>query len=493
MCIEKPSGTRLGNVRSFDTILDRRVFKPARSGATSRTPIRRALARSGKLGRLHTVHASIYKQSATTTLPPRTEPPRDIIDWDQWLGPERRGGRSTMAYVVERRWRGYTNSTSGPSFSTGAHTRSTSASGRTTPTNHARRYAPDGGHDLRALRQRREARMRPGGWSASGAGGRRSDFAVARPHLPGALDGARLGRDRDNVRSNGTPSLRASGARSHASTETCAAHPNFALRETRGEPAAHENVMRHTHTLPRRRDRVAASAARFASIPQVEYIVDESQPDARRAMRLPWHCDPPRKFSLPRPSGSVAACRFDGLVRRRQSAKDRRAHRRRAIEHDLFARARACQQLTVVRTQRPPVLASLLADEKHSHYAREAQERALPAAGEALRAAMRRLEGDLLIGVVNPLACALRTGGCPRCANSPPIRRRSRPQLPRLVAWARLKRRFPARGSRPPRPSIRAAAARPAVIAEAMRAEGHRRGRDLLLISAQCPHPRTLA
>ncbi len=46
------------------------------------------LARSGKLGKIHTVHASIYNlQVLHDWLPAEPLPDRDFIDWDLWLGP----------------------------------------------------------------------------------------------------------------------------------------------------------------------------------------------------------------------------------------------------------------------------------------------------------------------------------------------------------------------------------------------------------------------
>jgi hypothetical protein len=48
------------------------------------------LARSGKLGQLHTLHASIayYRpQIVHTWLPAEPEPPKEVVDWDLWLGP----------------------------------------------------------------------------------------------------------------------------------------------------------------------------------------------------------------------------------------------------------------------------------------------------------------------------------------------------------------------------------------------------------------------
>jgi HEAT repeat protein len=72
---------------------------------------------------------------------------------------------------------------------------------------------------------------------------------------------------------------------------------------------------------------------------------------------------------------------------------------------DLAARARALQQLAVVGSaEAVPVLAGLLADPQLGQYARDGLEQ-MPdaAAGAALRAALERLEGRFLIGVVNSL------------------------------------------------------------------------------------------
>ncbi len=46
------------------------------------------LARRGRLGKIHTVYAStlVFKMM-TTWLPAQPEPPKEILDWDLWLGP----------------------------------------------------------------------------------------------------------------------------------------------------------------------------------------------------------------------------------------------------------------------------------------------------------------------------------------------------------------------------------------------------------------------
>jgi predicted dehydrogenase len=48
------------------------------------------LARSGKLGELTTLHAEkapIQPEYYRITLPAETEPPKEVFDWDTWLGP----------------------------------------------------------------------------------------------------------------------------------------------------------------------------------------------------------------------------------------------------------------------------------------------------------------------------------------------------------------------------------------------------------------------
>jgi len=64
------------------------------------------LARSGKLGKIHTVHASILPlKESHEKLPGEPEPPVDIVDWDRWLGPSPL--RPYNKKYVQGGWRGY--------------------------------------------------------------------------------------------------------------------------------------------------------------------------------------------------------------------------------------------------------------------------------------------------------------------------------------------------------------------------------------------------
>ena len=71
----------------------------------------------------------------------------------------------------------------------------------------------------------------------------------------------------------------------------------------------------------------------------------------------------------------------------------------------VYAKAKACQQLAVVGDKAAvPALAALLADPQLSHYARFGLEPIRdPSVDEALRAALGRVKGKLLVGVINSI------------------------------------------------------------------------------------------
>lgn len=73
----------------------------------------------------------------------------------------------------------------------------------------------------------------------------------------------------------------------------------------------------------------------------------------------------------------------------------------------VYAKAKACQALGMKGDESAvPALAALLADPQLSHYARYGLEPMPgPAADEALRAAMGKVKGKLLVGVINSIGC----------------------------------------------------------------------------------------
>jgi predicted dehydrogenase len=122
---EKPCGLTIGLCKALDETIQQtgRVFQAGtqrRSVANFQAAVR--LAQSGKLGKLHTLFASVYTPSIETTwLPGEPTPPRDVVDWDLWLGPA--PWRPYNHHYVEGGWRGYWDFDSGAKLlDWGAHT-----------------------------------------------------------------------------------------------------------------------------------------------------------------------------------------------------------------------------------------------------------------------------------------------------------------------------------------------------------------------------------
>jgi len=80
------------------------------------------LARSGRLGKIHTVHASILRLGESHNwLPAEPEPAIDVVDWDRWLGPA--PWRPYNKKYVQGHWRGYYDFHGGAALPEwGAHT-----------------------------------------------------------------------------------------------------------------------------------------------------------------------------------------------------------------------------------------------------------------------------------------------------------------------------------------------------------------------------------
>lgn len=79
------------------------------------------LVHSGKLGKLHTVHANTLDPKTTHEwLPAEPEPPKDVCDWDQWLGPC--PWRPFNQRYVNGGWRGFFDFHGGGILEWGSHT-----------------------------------------------------------------------------------------------------------------------------------------------------------------------------------------------------------------------------------------------------------------------------------------------------------------------------------------------------------------------------------
>jgi len=122
---EKPCGITIGLCQELAATMHRekRVFQ-AGTQRRSVPNFQKAveMVHAGKLGKLHTMHASVYIPSLDNTwLPGQPTPPRDVIDWNLWLGPA--PWRPFNEAYCKGRWRGQWDFDSGARLlDWGAHT-----------------------------------------------------------------------------------------------------------------------------------------------------------------------------------------------------------------------------------------------------------------------------------------------------------------------------------------------------------------------------------
>jgi predicted dehydrogenase len=122
---EKPCGLTIANCQDLADTMKRtgRVFQ----AGTQRRSVPNFqfavdLARSGKLGKIHTLYASVYTPTLDNSwLPGEPTPPRDVVDWNLWLGTA--PWRPYNKAYVNGKWRGYYDFDSGARLlDWGAHT-----------------------------------------------------------------------------------------------------------------------------------------------------------------------------------------------------------------------------------------------------------------------------------------------------------------------------------------------------------------------------------
>ncbi|MCA9193829.1 MAG: Gfo/Idh/MocA family oxidoreductase [Planctomycetales bacterium] len=122
---EKPCGITIRDCQQLSATMDsqNRIFQ----AGTQRRSVRNFqvavdLVHSGKLGKLHTMHASVYTPVLDNAwLPAEKQPARDVIDWNMWLGPA--PWRPFNQAYVNGKWRGQWDFDSGARLlDWGAHT-----------------------------------------------------------------------------------------------------------------------------------------------------------------------------------------------------------------------------------------------------------------------------------------------------------------------------------------------------------------------------------
>ena len=246
------------------------------------------LARSGRLGRIHTVHAGILPlEESHAWLPAEEEPSPDIVDWDRWLGPA--PWRPYNQDYVRGRWRGYYDFHGGAALPEwGSHTidlcQWAAHADDTTPVE----FSAEGQTLYGRYRNDTRLVMRLAGFKGEG------DWVV-----PGTCP-VRFEGDEGWVEAADTGKIAVSSPNLLASPmpeETAGTDPTQHVRDfldcmkSRAKPAANANVTRRGHIV----SHAASIGWRLGRTvkfnPDTETFINDPEANrmCSRARRAPWH------------------------------------------------------------------------------------------------------------------------------------------------------------------------------------------------------------
>ena len=287
---EKPCGITIGDCQELDVAMNRygRVFQAGtQRRSVSNFQFAVHLARSGKLGKIHTLHASIYKlQVLHNWLEAQPEPAREVCDWDRWLGPA--PWRPYNKQYVQGRWRGYFDFDSGATLlDWGAHTvdlcQWANDADETMPVS----YRPDGGTIHAEYANGVKLVLRLGGFSGEGQW---LGLGTCPVRFEGDEGWVETG-DNGDIAAEPASLLGERKLFALKGTDPAGHTRNFFdCMKSRALPAAHSGVMRHSH--------IACHAAAIAwqlgrkvtFDPDKEQFIgdDEANNMRSRAKRAPW-------------------------------------------------------------------------------------------------------------------------------------------------------------------------------------------------------------
>lgn len=244
------------------------------------------LAQDGKLGNLHTLHASIYElEDRHDWLPAQPEPPRDVVDWDMWLGPA--PWRPFNRTYVDGGWRGYYDFDSGAKLlDWGAHTldlcQAAAGADGSTPTE----YEPLDVKDDNVIECRYsngiKVVLRKSGWLGLGT------CPVRFEGDEGWIETGDSGRSvvsLDSLRAE-LPDPTITGT-----TPTTHARNFLDCVKSRGKTACNEDVMRKSHVACHAAAIAWKLKRKLAFDPVKEEFVNDAEANKMRsrAMRPPWN------------------------------------------------------------------------------------------------------------------------------------------------------------------------------------------------------------
>jgi predicted dehydrogenase len=297
---EKPCGLSMGECQALAEVVQRtgRVFQ----AGTQRRNVPNYqfavhLAHSGRLGRLHTMHACILKPGRLHRwLPAQPEPPPEVVDWDLWIGPA--AWRPYHAdYAEGRKWKNYADFISGENLlEHGAHSVDICQWANRADATAPVEYEPDGesvharyGNGVRLV-------IRPTGWI-----GQPQPVTGGEEYGTGATGtcAVRFEGDEGWVETGGFGVVASQPDSLRHDLHALAMRgtdPSRHIREfldcvkSRRLPAAHHGVMRHSHVACH----AAAIAWRLGRKVRFDPVREEFRGDEEanrmrtRALREPW-------------------------------------------------------------------------------------------------------------------------------------------------------------------------------------------------------------
>jgi predicted dehydrogenase len=246
------------------------------------------LARSGKLGKIHTVHAGILAlEESHKWLPEEPLPAKDVVDWDRWLGPS--PWRPYNKEYVNGRWRGYFDFHGGAALPEwGAHTVDLCQWGASADATVPVSYEAEGQtiHGRYAngvkLVMRRAGFKGEGNWVVPGT------CPVRFEGDAGWVEAADTGKVAVSA-----PSLLEKGApRTMAGTDPSKHVRDFLdCIKTRGKPAANADVTRRGHIVSHAASIGWRLGRKVQFDPVTETFVNDADANrmCSRARRSPWH------------------------------------------------------------------------------------------------------------------------------------------------------------------------------------------------------------
>jgi predicted dehydrogenase len=283
---EKPCGLTIALCQALDDTIRRYgvVFEAGTQRRTvSNFQAAIHLAQSGKLGKLRTLHASIYDLHVSYDwLPGEPEPPKDVVDWDRWLGPA--PWRPYNHTYVDGGWRGYFDFDSGASLlDWGAHTvdlcQSANQADQTMPVE----YEAFGGTIVARYANGVKLVMRPGGWLGLG---------TCPVRFEGDEGWVETG---DSGRVEVYPASLRSELHLTERIGGLSAAPNVRnfldCVKSGALPMSHSGSMRHSHIACHAAALAWELHRKLAFDPATEAFIgdDEANHLRSRAMREPWH------------------------------------------------------------------------------------------------------------------------------------------------------------------------------------------------------------